>query len=67
VERRAIKRKLANIAFSMKAGKSANVIAMDHRYLILKVDGMRPAGEVQERGGRLKLRPRLIQVETSRK
>jgi hypothetical protein len=47
VERRAIKKKLADIAFSMKTGQISEVIPMDHRYLILKVDGVRPAGETR--------------------
>jgi hypothetical protein len=47
VERRAIKKKLADIAFSMKSGEISDVIPMDHRYLILRVDGVRPAGEAQ--------------------
>ncbi|MEI6377004.1 MAG: putative porin [bacterium] len=57
VERKAIKKKLADIAFSMKPGEISYVIPMDHRFFILKTEGARQVAETAEASAKPSLAP----------
>ncbi|MEI6377839.1 MAG: putative porin, partial [bacterium] len=64
VERKAIKKKLADIAFSMKPGEISDVIPMDHRFFILKTEGARQVGEIGETPAKMAVMPQQNGITT---